>query len=114
MTDYVTLSDAEKLDLLNEHSIAGAWPSLDHTMWCLHCEKEFNGHSVRVYRENGEYWLECGTPECDGSPIDWAPYPWWDDEHPLTKAHHADEMEEAEQEEHFAEDFPDDTPPTVH
>lgn len=108
MTKYVTIPDAQKLKLLNEHSIAGPWPSLDHTMWCLHCEKEFNGRDVRVYSdEKGGLWLECGTPDCDGSPIDWAPYPWWDDEHPLTKAQHADE------EDGGVEDWDEEVPPTV-
>lgn len=30
-------------------------------------------------------WLECGTRGCDGSPIDWAPCPWWDENHPATQ-----------------------------
>ena len=54
----------------------------------MHCEKKFNGHAVRVWQsKDGSLWLECGTPDCDGSPIDWAPYPWWDPKHPATKAY---------------------------
>ncbi len=86
MTRYVTLPDSEKLRLLREHGFGCHWPTLKHTNWCLHCESEFNGASVRVWKDRqGELWLECGTPGCNGSPIDWAPYPWWDDSHPLTK-----------------------------
>lgn len=62
------------------------WKNLDESKWCLHCEAQFTGHSVRVYEEDGEVWLECGTPGCDGSPIDWADYPWWDENHPRTRA----------------------------
>lgn len=53
----------------------------------MHCARKFSGHLVRVWQdEAGALWLECGTPGCDGSPIDWAPYPWWDPEHPAPKA----------------------------
>ena len=85
-TNYVTLSDADKLQLLRQHTLDGEWPDLNHKLWCLHCEKQFDGHSVRVWESApGRYWLECGTPGCDGCPIDWAPYPWWDANHPLTR-----------------------------
>jgi len=87
MTNYVQLNPAEKLKLLNEHCLGEKWKSLDETRWCLHCESEFTGHSVRVYKDaTGGLWLECGTPDCDGSPIDWAEFPWWDENHPSTKA----------------------------
>ncbi len=86
MTDYIELPHNKKLNLLRDHD--GDWPNLDHEKWCLHCGKKFNGHSVRVWKDDqGSLWLECGTPECDGSPIDWADYPWWDESHPLTKKH---------------------------
>ena len=79
MTKYVSLPYNKKLNLLREHSMGCDWPSLDQEHWCLHCSKKFSGHSVRVWQdEEGSLWLECGTPNCDGSPIDWAPYPWWD------------------------------------
>jgi hypothetical protein len=84
--NYVTLPDAAKLELLREHTLDGEWPDLDHKLWCLHCQRAFDGHSVRVWQDQtGRYWLECGTPNCDGCPIDWAPYPWWDPDHPLTR-----------------------------
>jgi len=87
MKQYVEITAAAKLKLLNKHSMGKNWKSLGETRWCLHCESQFTGHSVRVYRdEDPELWLECGTPGCDGSPIDWADYPWWDENHPKTKA----------------------------
>ncbi len=86
MKKYIEISPSEKLKLLNEHSMGTNWKSLDESKWCLHCEAQFTGHSVRVYKEDGEIWLECGTPDCDGSPIDWADYPWWDENDPRTKA----------------------------
>src|SRR6266704_3221055 len=87
MTRYVTLPFNKKLNLLREHCFDdGEWTDLDHEKWCLHCGKKFSGHSVRVWQDNqGSLWLECGTPDCDGSPIDWAEFPWWDPEHPETR-----------------------------
>jgi hypothetical protein len=87
MTDYVELPYNKKLNLLREHSMGCDWPDLDQEHWCLHCRMKFSGHSARVWQaKDGSLWLECGTPGCDGSPIDWAPYPWWNPKHPETKA----------------------------
>ena len=86
MTNYVSLPYNKKLNLLRAHGIGCDWPNLEQEQWCLHCSQKFDGHSVRVWQDaRGELWLECGTPGCDGSPIDWAPYPWWDETHPETK-----------------------------
>jgi len=83
---YVSLPHNKKLNLLRQHSMGCDWPDLDEEQWCLHCKKKFNGHSVRVWQDDdGSLWLECGTPECDGSPIDWAPVPWWDPKNPANK-----------------------------
>jgi hypothetical protein len=96
---YITLSPDEKLELLKRHCFGAPFPTLDQRNWCLHCEKEFDGHSVRVWEDaRGGHWLECGTPGCDGSPIDWAPYPWWDDDHPLTRQHDAEERRQEQEE----------------
>lgn len=87
MAKYVDLPFNKKLNLLRDHDFAGRWPDLDHERWCLHCGKKFNGHDVRVWQDgDGRLWLECGTPACDGSPIDWADFPWWDENHPKTKS----------------------------
>ena len=71
----IEVPDDEKLEMLNRHCVIGpGWESLDETRWCLHCAKTFTGRSVRVYRDPSfpdGYSLECGTPGCDGSPIDW-------------------------------------------
>ncbi len=84
---YIQLSPAEKLKLLNKHSIGIHWKSLDERKWCLHCEAQFTGHSVRVYKDKaGELWLECGTPGCDGSPIDWSDECWWAEDDGKTDA----------------------------
>src|SRR5690348_3373729 len=86
MINYVELPFNKKLNLLRDHDFSGKWPDLDHERWCLHCRQKFNGHSVRVWKDQeGRLWLECGTPGCDGSPIDWADFPWWDENHPATK-----------------------------
>ena len=86
MTKYVSLPHNKKLNLLRAHSLGCEWPNLEQEHWCLHCSKKFDGFSVRVWEgAEGRLWLECGTPGCDGSPIDWAPYPWWDETHPAAK-----------------------------
>ena len=84
----ISLPHNKKLNLLRAHSVGCDWPDLDQENWCLHCSQKFNGHSVRVWQDaEGRLWLECGAPDCDGSPIDWAPFPWWDPEHPAAKRH---------------------------
>jgi hypothetical protein len=86
MSLYVELPYNKKLNLLRDHSMGCDWPNLDQEHWCLHCGKKFSGLSARVWQDkSGSLWLECGTPKCDGSPIDWAPYPWWDPKHPATR-----------------------------
>lgn len=85
---YIEIERDQKLELLNEHSMGDKWNSLDDSQWCWHCESQFTGHSVRIYQdERGGPWLECGTPNCDGSPLDWADHPWWDPNHPATQSH---------------------------
>jgi hypothetical protein len=84
--EYVSLPFNKKLNLLREHSLDCEWPNLEQEHWCLHCGKKFSGHSARVWKsEDGALWLECGTAKCNGSPIDWAPFPWWDPKNPETK-----------------------------
>ena len=86
MTKYLSLPFNKKLALLRQHSFGCDWPDLDHENWCLHCRQKFDGHSARVWQDtDGSLWLECGTPGCDGSPIDWAPFPWWDSKPPATE-----------------------------
>ena len=88
MSKYVSLPYNKKLNLLRQHSMGCEWTDLDQEQWCLHCSSKFSGHSARVWQDaKGGLWLECGTPGCNGSPIDWAPYPWWDPKHPATKAY---------------------------
>jgi hypothetical protein len=83
--NYVVLPHNKKLNLLRAHD--GEWPDLDQVKWCLHCGGSFTGHQVRVWQdEAGRLWLECGTPNCDGSPIDWADYPWWDEKRRPTRS----------------------------
>jgi len=91
--NYLELPHNKKLALLREHSLGCEWPDLDHSVWCLHCGKSFTGQSARVYEQGGQMWLECGTKDCDGSPIDWAPYPWWDDNYKGPKPGSPDDEE---------------------
>ncbi|MBN2508580.1 MAG: hypothetical protein JXQ71_18030 [Verrucomicrobia bacterium] len=90
MHSYVTIGDREKLRLLREQTLDGYWPDLAYKNWCLRCNREFDGYSVRVRRNRwAELTVECGTPGCHGTPAEWAPYPWWDEQHPLTRQRQA-------------------------
>ena len=110
MTNYVELPYNKKLNLLRAHSLGCDWPDLDQEHWCLHCRKKFSGHSVRVWQDkSGSLWLECGTPGCDGSPIDWAPYPWWNPKHPATKEQ-LKKSKKPKRKQPPEDDFPDDVP----
>jgi len=75
---YEWVTEEQKLKLLQEQDIMGVeWTNLEQKAWCLHCNRQFAGKDARVYRHRGDFLLECGTPNCDGSPLDWAAEPWW-------------------------------------
>jgi hypothetical protein len=86
------------LELLNQHMPAAEFESLDDKAYCLHCDKKINLRKIIVHAEPmpiafkvegskkvhrgvmdmpGDVWLECPTPGCDGSPLDWSCRPWW-------------------------------------
>lgn len=91
---YITVPDCTKLELLRNYALSVEWPDLDQENWCLRCEQAFSGRSVKLLRSRtGEILLECGTPGCDGSPIEWAPHPWWDESHPTTLAYLANQLD---------------------
>jgi len=110
MSEHVELPFNKKLNLLRQHCFDdGGWPDLAHEKWCLHCGRNFNGHAVRVSKDAaGRLWLECGTPQCDGSPIDWADFPWWDENHPLTRKREAEERKHRlrDRRKHGGDDLP--------
>jgi hypothetical protein len=81
--EFVTdLSDSKRLEILNEHAMLEGqdWKSVDDTMFCHHCDREFAGRSVRIFKNPrfpDGYEVQCGTEGCDGSPLDWSKRPWW-------------------------------------
>jgi hypothetical protein len=86
MKKEIEIGAAEKLKLLQSHSMGLLWESLGDTKWCLQCDSKFTGHSAHVYQDRrGECWLKCGNPKCCGTPVYWANYPWWNPAHPETK-----------------------------
>jgi hypothetical protein len=108
---YVSLPHNKKLNLLRQHSVGCDWPDLEQENWCLHCRKKLDGHSVRVWQDDKDsLWLECGTPDCDGSPIDWAPFPWWNPKHPASKAHKKSKPKRGSEANPPKADFGDDVP----
>lgn len=83
--EVLNLPPEECVKLFNEHAVKGADVSdPDAEIWCLHCDKAFKVRDVRVVRDPSQarifregVYLECGTPGCDGSPLDWSSSPWW-------------------------------------
>ena len=83
--EILKLPPEETLALFNEHAFKhGDATSPDDEVWCLHCDKAFKVRDVRVLRDPSQSHafkdgisLECGTPGCDGSPLDWSDNPWW-------------------------------------
>lgn len=76
------LSDVQRLEILNENAVleGSEWKSVDSKKFCHHCDKEFSGRDVRIFKNSefpGGHEVQCGTEGCDGSPLDWSEKPWW-------------------------------------
>jgi len=51
-------------------------------IWCLHCGRSFRVKDVRKVCYGRDGWFAECPNECDGSPMDWARFPWWDPDVP--------------------------------
>ena len=70
----ITLSDADKLDVLRRLDQFRNWQSLDDKRYCLVCDKIVTGRQVQVAggtRGNGALRLSCPTERCNSIPMDW-------------------------------------------
>jgi hypothetical protein len=70
----VSLSDAEKLDVLRRLDQFRQWRSLDDKRYCLVCGNIVTGREIKVTggtRGNGALRLICPTERCHSIPMDW-------------------------------------------
>ena len=70
----ITLSDEEKLDLLQRLDQFRQWHSLDQKRYCLVCGEMITGREIQVIESaRGETPLRvvCPTKHCDAMPLEW-------------------------------------------
>jgi hypothetical protein len=70
----VTLSDADKLEVLRRLDQFRQWGSLDEKRYCLVCGKIIIGRQIQVEggtRGDGPLRLSCPTEQCNSIPMDW-------------------------------------------
>ncbi len=70
----LTLTDADKLEVLRRLDQFRQWRSLDEKRYCLVCGKIITGRQIQVAggtRGNGSLRLNCPTERCNSIPMDW-------------------------------------------
>jgi hypothetical protein len=70
----LTLTDADKLEVLRRLDQFRQWRSLDGKRYCLVCGKIITGREIQVAggtRGNGSLRLSCPTERCNSIPMDW-------------------------------------------
>jgi hypothetical protein len=70
----ITLSDEEKLNILQRLDRFRQWHSLDEKRYCLVCGEIITGRKIQVIRRtsDGPLRIICPTEHCDAMPIEWA------------------------------------------
>jgi hypothetical protein len=74
LSPSITLTDADKLDLLRRLDQFRQWRSLDDKRYCLVCGKIITGRQIQVAggtRGNGALQVSCATERCNSIPMDW-------------------------------------------
>jgi hypothetical protein len=70
----ITLSDADKLDVLRMLDQFRQWQSLDEKRYCLVCGKIISGQQIQVAggtHSDEPLRLSCPTAQCNSIPMDW-------------------------------------------
>ena len=70
----ITLTDADKVEVLRRLDQFRQWRSLDEKRYCLVCGKIITGRQIQVAggtRGNGSLRLSCPTERCNSIPMDW-------------------------------------------
>jgi hypothetical protein len=74
LSPSITLTDADKLDVLRRLDQFRHWRSLDDKRYCLVCGKIITGRQIQVTggtRGKGALALCCATERCNSIPMDW-------------------------------------------
>jgi hypothetical protein len=71
----ISLSDTDKLEVLQRLDQFRKWNSLDDKRYCLCCSKIITGYEIQVIggtRGMGPMRIICPTQGCNSIPMDWA------------------------------------------
>jgi hypothetical protein len=74
LSEPITLSEADKLDVLRRLDQFRHWHSLGDKRFCLVCGKVITGRQINVSggtRGNGPLRVNCPTEQCNSIPMDW-------------------------------------------
>jgi len=69
-------TDSEKDAFLRDHWALGEYPGLDGTLYCLHCGQAVKVRDLKCFGDEDSGGFMCGTPGCDGSPLDLSLHQW--------------------------------------
>jgi len=75
LSPSISLSDAEKLNILRRLDQFRQWHWLDDKRYGLVCGKIITGRQIQVAggtRGNGALRLSCPSDRCNSIPMDWA------------------------------------------
>ena len=71
----ISLSDTDKLEVLQRLDQFREWNSLDNKRYCLCCSKIITGYEIQVSggtRGMGPMRIVCPTQGCHSIPMDWS------------------------------------------
>jgi hypothetical protein len=69
----ISLSDTDKLEMLQRLDQFRKWNSLDDKRYCLCCAKIITGYEIQVIGgTRGPVRIICPTQGCHSIPMDWA------------------------------------------
>jgi hypothetical protein len=74
LPEGISLSNADKLELLQRLDQFQKWNSLDDKRYCLWCNKIITGYEIQVIggtRGTGPLRIICATKGCHSIPMDW-------------------------------------------
>jgi len=87
--EFLLKPAAERVRIFSEHCLPRTFDVGDR-VWCLHCEKSFLAENVAVdlsltagllgLERKETIYFKCPNDGCDGSPLDFHDFPWWNPE----------------------------------
>jgi hypothetical protein len=73
---WAALIPAQKVTWFNERDPINSW-KVGQTIFCLHCDGSFKAEEISFYEDKMDHELLPECPHCNGSPLDFASFPWW-------------------------------------